>query len=65
MPTRQPLADALGVVMGVVVVRRGRHGGSSPEFVEHELLLGGIQRRARNGVPSGVDVLACPVVGDE
>jgi hypothetical protein len=40
-PTRQPLADALGVVVGGVVVRRGGHGGSSPEFVEHELLLGG------------------------
>jgi hypothetical protein len=31
-PTRQPLADAFGVVMGVVVVRRGGHGGSSNEL---------------------------------
>ena len=61
-PTRQPVADALGVVVGVVVVLRGGHGGSSPEFVEHELLLGRVERRARNGVPSGVDVLPCPAL---
>ena len=29
---RQPLADAFGVVVGVVVVRRGGQGGSSPWF---------------------------------
>jgi hypothetical protein len=40
-PTRQPLADALGVVVGVVIARHGWHPGSSPEFVEHELLLDG------------------------
>lgn len=27
-PTRQPLAETLGLVVGVVVVRRGGHGGS-------------------------------------
>jgi hypothetical protein len=42
---RQPLADALGLVLGVVVVGIW-HGGSSPEFVEHELLLRGAQWRA-------------------
>jgi len=42
----QTLADTLGVVMGVVVVQRGRHRWSSPEFVEHDLLLGRVQRRA-------------------
>ena len=28
LTSRQPLADALGIVVGVVVVRRGGHGGS-------------------------------------
>jgi hypothetical protein len=27
-PTRQSLADALGVVLGVMVVRRGGYGGA-------------------------------------
>ena len=61
---RPPLADAFGVVVGVVVAIRG-HDESSPEFVEHELLLSGTQWRARNGVPGGVDVLPCPALGDE
>jgi hypothetical protein len=30
--SRQPLADALGIVVGVVLVRRGGHGGSSNEL---------------------------------
>jgi hypothetical protein len=62
---RRPPPDALGVVVGVVVVRRGGHRWSSPEFVEHELLLGGVQRGAGDGVPGGVDVLPCPALGDE
>ena len=33
-PARQPLTDALGVVVGLVVVRRGGHGGSIPGCVE-------------------------------
>lgn len=57
--------NRLGIVVGVVVVRRGGHRWSSPEFVEHELLLGGTQRRAGDGVPCGVDVAACPALGDE
>ena len=64
-PTRQPLADALGVFVGVVVGRRGGYGGLSPEFVEQELLLGRVDRRARNGVPSGVDVLFGPALSYE
>ena len=62
---RQPLTDALGVVVSVVIVRRGGHGGSSPEFVEHELLLGGVQRGAGDGAPGGGNVLPCPALGDE
>ena len=65
MPPWQPHADALGVVVDVVVVRRGGHGGSSPEFVEHELLLGRVKGRARNSVPGGVNVLAGPATGDQ
>ena len=65
MLRRQPLADARGVVVGVVVVRRGGHRWSSPEFVKHDLLLGGVERRARNGIPSCVDVLPCPALSDE
>jgi hypothetical protein len=61
----QTLADAFGEVVGVVVVRRDGHEDSSPEFIEHELLLSGTQWRARNGVPGGVDVLPCPALGDE
>ena len=38
----ETLADGFGVLVGVVVVRRGVHS-SSPEFVEHELLLDGSQ----------------------
>ncbi len=64
-PPRQPLEDTLGVVVDVVVVRRGGYGGSFPEFVEHELLLGRVERRARNGVPSGVDVLFGPALSYE
>jgi hypothetical protein len=60
----QPLADTFGVVVGVVVVRRGGHGGSSPEFVEHELLLGRVQWRAGDGVPRGGDVRACLATRD-
>ena len=63
--SRQMLMDPLGVVVGVVVVRRDGHEESSPKFVEHELLLSGTQWRARNGVPGGVDVLPCPALGDE
>lgn len=62
--SRQMLVDPLGVVVGVVVAGIG-HGGSSPKFVEHELLLSGTQWRARDGVPGGVDVLPCPALGDE
>ena len=62
---RPPLADAFGILVGVVVVRRGGIGGSSPEFVEHELLLGRVQRGAGDGVPGCVDVLPCPALGDE
>ena len=35
------------------------------EFVEHDLLLGGAQWRARDGVPGGGNVLPCPALGDE
>lgn len=45
-----------------MVVQRGGHEESSPEFVEHDLLLGRVQRRVRNSVPSGVDVLFRPVL---
>jgi hypothetical protein len=38
---------------------------SSPEFVEHELFLGGAQWRAGDGVPGAVDVLPCRALGDE
>ena len=58
------LVDPLGVVVGVVVAIRG-HEESSPEFVEHELLFGGVQRGSGDGVPGGVDVLPCPALGDE
>ena len=54
---RQPLEDALGVVVGVVVAGVW-HGRSSPEFVEHDLLLGGVQAGVCNGVPGGVDISA-------
>ena len=40
------LTDTLDVVVGVVLVQRGRHCWSSPEFVKHELLFGRVQRRA-------------------
>ena len=38
----ETLADGFGVLVGVVVVRRGGHS-LSPEFFEHELLLDGAQ----------------------
>lgn len=40
-------------------------GGLSPEFVEHDLLLRDAQFRLRNGFPRGIDVGACPALGDE
>lgn len=43
-PTRQPLSDVLGVVVGVVVVRGGGQRISSPKLVEHELFLGDAYR---------------------
>jgi hypothetical protein len=38
---------------------------SYTDFVEHELLLGRVKRRARNGVPGGIDVLAGPATRDQ
>src|SRR5579862_1572638 len=38
-PTRQALADALGVVMGLMIGGRGGHVGSASEFLKVHLLV--------------------------
>jgi hypothetical protein len=40
-------------------------GGSSPECIEHDLLVRDAQFRLRNGFPRGVDDCTCPDLGDK
>lgn len=53
IPPRQTLEDVLGVVVDVVVIRRGGHRWSSPEFVGHELAT----REWWDGGCSGFDLV--------